>query len=235
MYLYAFKKIQARHNSTKYTFKRLSGSLVHQFIILLIYHFTVSLFYYFCNITTLSMSTKNIIQNIKNGNKEAFKAFFDDYYPILCVFAEKYLKTPDKSKDAAQDAFVKFWNKRDEFDNINGVKSFLYVVTKNNCINILKKSNKNEDLDHIKELESESFLKENIINKETFAIVRNAVNTLPERQRKIVELSMQGFKNPEIAEELNITFNTVHTAKKNAYRKLREMLKDKYYLLLFIW
>ncbi len=180
------------------------------------------------------MLGKNIINDIRNGNKEAFKEFFDDYYPILCVFAEKYLKTPDQSKDAAQDALVKFWEKREEFKDLSGVKSFLYVVIKNNCINILKKSKRNEDLLELKELESESFFKKNIINRETFAIVRDAVNSLPKRQKAIIELSMQGLKNPEIAEELDISTNTVHTAKKNAYRKLREILKDKYYLLLFI-
>jgi RNA polymerase sigma-70 factor (ECF subfamily) len=180
------------------------------------------------------MPMQNIIEDIKKGDKDSFKEFFDDYYPILCVFAEKYLKTPDKSKDAAQEALVKFWEKKDEFNDLKGVKNFLYVVVKNNCINILKKSKKNEDLSSLKELESESFFKKNIINQETFAIVRNAVNSLPDRQKEIIELSMQGLKNHEIAKELDITANTVHTAKKNAYRKLREMLKDKYYLLLFI-
>ena len=180
------------------------------------------------------MQTHNIIDDIKKGNKESFKEFFNDFYPILCAFAEKFLKTPDQSKDTAQEALIKFWEKRDEFNDLQGVKSFLYVVVKNNCINILKKSKKNDDLSNLKELESESFFKKNIINQEAFAIVRSAVDSLPNRQKEIVKLSMQGIKNHEIAEELDISPNTVHTTKKNAYRNLREILKDKYYLLLFI-
>ena len=65
-------------------------------------------------------------------------------------------------------------------------------------------------------------------------IVRKAVDTLSNRQKEIIELSMKGLKNPEIATQLNISLHTVHTTKKNAYRKLRELLKDKYYLLLFL-
>ncbi|MDO5981386.1 RNA polymerase sigma factor [Flavivirga spongiicola] len=180
------------------------------------------------------LSSQNIIVDIKQGNKDSFKEFFDDFYPILCSFANKFLKNPNQSKDAAQEALVKFWEKRKEFDDIQGVKSFLYVVVKNNCLNVLKKSKNNVDLSLLKELESESFFKKNIINQETFMIVRNAINKLPSRQKEIIELSLRGLKNPEIATQLEISPHTVHTAKKNAYRKLREILKDKYYLLLLI-
>jgi len=179
-------------------------------------------------------STKNIISDIRNGNKESFKEFFDDFYPILSSFANKFLKTPDQSKDAAQEALVKFWEKREEFDDIQGAKRFLYVIVKNNCINILKKSKKNVDLSTLKELESESFFKKTIISQETFRVVRNAISRLPNRQKEIIELSMLGLKNPEIATQLEISPHTVHTAKKNAYRKLRDILKDRYYLLLFV-
>lgn len=178
--------------------------------------------------------TQNIIFDIKRGDKIAFKNFFEDFYPILCAFAEKFLKTPDQSKDVSQEAFVKFWEKREEFDSIQGAKNFLYVVVRNSCLNILRRSKKNENISSLNELESESFLKKNIINQETFAIVRQAVENLPNRMREIIELSMQGMKNPEIASQLDISPNTVHTSKKNAYRKLRETLKDSYYLLIFI-
>lgn len=179
-------------------------------------------------------SSQNVIIDINNGNKDSFREFFDDFYPILCAFANKFLKNPNQSKDAAQEALIKFWEKRKEFNDMQGAKSFLYVVVKNNCINILKKSKKNVDLSSLKELESSSFFKKNIIDQETFMIVRNAVNKLPNRQREIIKLSMKGLKNPEIASQLEISPHTVHTAKKYAYRKLRNILKDKYYLLLFI-
>ena len=177
---------------------------------------------------------QNTIKHIKNGNKEVFKEFFDSFYPVLCSFANKFLKTPDQSKDVAQEAFVKYWEKRDDFDDIQEVKNFLYVVVKNTCINVIKKSKKSVDLIAIKELESESFFKKNIIDQETFMLVRNAVNNLPNRQKQIIELAMQGLKNPEIASQLEISLLTVHTTKKNAYRKLRELLKDTHYLLLLI-
>lgn len=179
-------------------------------------------------------STKDIITNIKGGDKAAFKAFFDDFYPILCAFAKKFLRSTDQSEDAAQDALVKYWQKREEFSNLKGVKSFLYVIVRNDCINILKRSKKSVDVEALMELETESFLKETIINQETFMKVRQAVESLPNRQGEIIKLTLAGIKNPEIALQMGITEQTVKTTKRNAFQKLRELLKDNYYLLLFV-
>ncbi|MGV8092952.1 MAG: RNA polymerase sigma-70 factor [Mangrovibacterium sp.] len=181
------------------------------------------------------ITDQNIIIKIKKGDKSSFKAFFNDFYPVLCAFAERFLKNPDLSEDVAQEVLIKFWERREKFDDLNGAKSFLYVVVKNTCINMLKQTRANDDLSLLKELESESFLKQNIIDHETFLLVRSAVENLPTRMKEIIELSMQGMKNAEIAGQMGISPLTVHKAKKNAYRKLRELLKDNYYLIWLLY
>ncbi|TRZ42243.1 RNA polymerase sigma factor [Robertkochia solimangrovi] len=177
---------------------------------------------------------KDIIQEIREGKQESFKEFFDDFYPVLCSYAKKYVIATDKSEDMAQEALIKYWERRENFNDIREVKNFLYVVTRNQCLTLLKRSKKDQDLELIKTLESESFLKANIIDQETFHLVQKAVSSLPERQKQIILLTLQGVKNPEIAQNLDITENTVKTLKRNAFRKLRELLKDNYYLLLFL-
>lgn len=51
--------------------------------------------------------------------------------------------------------------------------------------------------------------------------------------RSIILLTLEGKTNPEIAEELSVSKETVHSQKKIAYRKLRDYLKDYYFLLFF--
>lgn len=53
--------------------------------------------------------------------------------------------------------------------------------------------------------------------------------------RAIMRLAMEGKKNGEIAEYLNVSVETVHTLKKIAYKKLRIYLKDYYYFLIFFY
>ena len=66
-------------------------------------------------------------------------------------------------------------------------------------------------------------------------IIEKALNALPERCREIFILSkLEGKKQKEIAEELNVSVKTIETQMTIAYKKLREELKNHLPLLLFI-
>jgi RNA polymerase sigma factor (sigma-70 family) len=67
-----------------------------------------------------------------------------------------------------------------------------------------------------------------IIEEETHRLIYNAINELPAQCRKVLLLSINGLKNNDIAQELDITVNTVKTQKKIAYKQLKIMLKDIY-------
>ncbi len=47
-------------------------------------------------------------------------------------------------------------------------------------------------------------------------------------------LNLEGMDNQEIADELQVSLNTVKFHKKNAYKLLRDKLKDQFYLLFLI-
>ena len=178
---------------------------------------------------------QNIVSDIKRGSLPAFKEFFDDYYIMLCVFAARYLKDDEQCKDVAQEALAGYWERREDFDDIYKVKGYLYTVTRNSCLNILRHAKVSQDYqkNYEDELESESAFEDHVIEQETYLLVRKAVGALPVQMRKIIELAMQGKKNAEIAAELSISEGTVHTLKKTAYKKLRDRLQEHFYLLLF--
>ena len=50
-----------------------------------------------------------IIENIRNDNRNSFKQLFKDYYPILCIFANKYILDEEASKDIAQEVLLTYW------------------------------------------------------------------------------------------------------------------------------
>ncbi|MEI3154793.1 MAG: sigma factor [Odoribacter sp.] len=57
----------------------------------------------------------DLIEDIKGGNKAAFRELFEDYYPVLCVFAMRYLHDEEQSKDIAQETLLTYWQKRADF------------------------------------------------------------------------------------------------------------------------
>lgn len=168
-----------------------------------------------------------MIDQIKKGNKQAFKTLFDELYPGLCLFAEKYLNDKDLSQDVVQNAFIRYWENRMDFHAYRSVRSFLYTVIRNQSLNHLKQAKSKASLAEIQETGEESFYLQQILEQETFFHTKMAINALPERMRMIIEHSLQGLKNKEIAEKMGISPLTVHTAKKRAYRKLREWIKNR--------
>ena len=84
------------------------------------------------------------------------------------------------------------------------------------------------------ELESECTFEDHVIEQETYLIVRKAVDSLPPQMRTIIRYALDGLKNPQIAKEMGIGEGTVRSLKQTAYRKLREQLKEHFYVLLFL-
>lgn len=177
---------------------------------------------------------RDIVADIRSGSKNSFKELFEDYYPILCVFASKYVKDDEQCRDIAQEALLSYWEKRTDFEDIYKVKGFLYMVARNRCLNYLKREQINQAYVNEANLESEEYFREEVIEQETYRLVQEAVDALPHQMRTIIKYAMEGLKNPQIAAEMGIAEGTVHALKKTAYRKLREQLKEHFYLLLLM-
>ena len=71
---------------------------------------------------------------------------------------------------------------------------------------------------------SETNFEEYVIESEVVQNLKNAIDKLPEQRKLVIHLYLQGFKNEEIADNMNISVNTVKQQKKIAYNQLRQKL-----------
>lgn len=117
---------------------------------------------------------------------------------------------------------------QNKFTDEISTKVFLYRTVKNKCLNHIKHQKvKNSFSNAYNEnnIDENLFIK-NYIKEETIRLVYQAIETLPEKSKNIIELNLKGLKNDEIADLLKISVNTVKTHKKSAYKTLRIKLKD---------
>ena len=63
---------------------------------------------------------------------------------------------------------------------------------------------------------ADAFFRAAIVEEETFRILSEAIEKLPTQMSAIMQLALEGKKNAEIAERLNVSPETVHTRKKVA-------------------
>ena len=182
---------------------------------------------------------KNIIRHINRGDRKAFREVFDKYFHALSAFGYRYVPDPPAVEDMVQEAFISFWEKRGDFTHINALKSFLYTSVRNKCLNHLKHQSvrkKHEDA-LVYELESDHNFSQQVIEEETFSALLAEIKKLPDSAQEIMILALNGMKNQEIADELNISINTVKTQKKIAYSKLKQKLEPRFetVLLSLMW
>ena len=175
--------------------------------------------------------TEDHIKNINTGNLQAFREMYENMYHSLCLYGYKMIPEEDVVNDVVQEAFIVLWNKREEFTSLVGTKAYLYTVVRNKILTHIKnKSTVSIETHSVEDIEFNN----QITKEETFKLLREAVATLPDQTRKVVDLTINGYTNPEIAESLDISVNSVKTLKKIGYSKLREKLKDNIFLLLLL-
>jgi len=163
-----------------------------------------------------------------------FKNFFEEQYPSLCIFANHYLQDDAVSADIVQEAFVYVWSKREYIRDAPAAKSYLYKYIKNHCLNFLRDSKRHQEI--LKEkLESPEFYRDNLIEREAYEIIYHAIKDLSSQNQQVIELSLDGLSNKEIAEKLDITINTVKTIKQRAFKALRKVLKPTLFALVCVF
>lgn len=171
-------------------------------------------------------------EDIKNGDIKAFEALFQEFYPSMCIVATKFIADETAAEDIVQEAFIKLWEKRNAYQDIPSLKTFLYVSVKNLCFNHIRDRKVTIDYTSPEAEKQEAIFKDLLIEEEAYRIIEDAVNALPPQSARIVKMYLDGKQNKEIAEILNISVNSVKTLKYNALNSLRTILKDYFYVLL---
>lgn len=169
----------------------------------------------------------------------SFEELFRNNYAKLCLFAKHFLKDDDAAKDIVQEAFVTYWNNRNELAAAEAsVNSFLYASVKNACLNKLRRQKleqlflNNQDADP----SEDAAVLNAMIRSEVITELHKVITTLPENCQKIFRMGyLEGLKNPQIAEELGLSINTVKTQKKRGLQLLRVRLNPDFFALLSLF
>lgn len=163
---------------------------------------------------------------LKKGDTNAFKIIFDTYYSRLYTFSLNYVAEGYEAEEIVENVLLKLWQKRDKADKINNLKSYLYTMVRNASLDYLKKEKKFVRLD-IEKHDATTLKDQFIIEEETHAILFQALETLPKKCRKVFELScLEGLKYKDIAEDLQISLNTVKSQRARAIELLKSYLKN---------
>ena len=164
------------------------------------------------------------LQKINDRQVEAYRILYDEYYPALVVYASTFLASDEVAEDIVQELFVSMWEKRVTFVSFPAFKTYLYKFIKNSALNYLKhqgvEGRYKEALQN--NLSDEELDEEELDREEEYRHLFQAIDKLPSRCREIFLLSLEGKKNKEIAEMLQISTETIKTQKIRAINRLKK-------------
>ncbi|MQR97443.1 RNA polymerase sigma factor [Fictibacillus phosphorivorans] len=168
---------------------------------------------------------------VQEENKEALEMLYDRYEKLLFSFSFKMLRQKELAEEAVQDVFMKLWRKKGLYSEDKGkFSSWLLTVTRNACIDLIRKQQKNEveilekDIDY----ERTESVEETVTWNEERESLKEAVSSLTEEQQDIVEMFyFKGYSQSDIAEQKNIPLGTVKGRIRLALKHLKKIYQER--------
>ena len=174
-----------------------------------------------------SLTENELGQLIRKSDNSAFRELYSRLYKPLYFFIFTRLKDDELSKDLLQDVFLKFWNNRDTLVPEKSIKSLLYTISNNLIIDQTRKSSSSNlrltDLNETEEIEDKSDSESG--NEDITDKIRSIIERQPESIKAVYILSkVEGYKNAEIGQILNISVKTVEARMTKLLKELRDKL-----------
>lgn len=157
--------------------------------------------------------------------KEEFKKCFDNWFDEIRNYVNYRCCDSDLATDIAQEAFVKLWEKKFEFEG-NRTKGLIYKIANDLWINEYRKVKSERRYQLSLSWKEGSNATENDVNyQELKDNYEKALATLPEKRRAVFLMSrMEDMKYAEIAEKLSISVKAVEKRMHLALGELRQVL-----------
>lgn len=178
----------------------------------------------------------------REGKEQAFRQVFDKYYRQISYFAQKILNDDLYSEDIVSETFRKAWDARTRFQTQRHLVNFLFLVTRNSCISLLRSLRTTQSTaEEWVKLSSEE--REDTTALDLERVQTRLMETIFEKLQElpggdVLRMSyIEGKSTKEIAAELATSENNVYIMKSRSLKALRSMLTKNewmFFILLFV-
>lgn len=180
----------------------------------------------------LSSSDVELYRDLQSGDSSALAAIYDRYGSLVYGLALKLLTHAQEAEDLTQEIFLALWHQGNYRRDRGSLGGFLTVLTRSRALDRLRSRSRRLKLlgqwsqaltEHPKGLTpfEEATIRERRVR------VRDALQHLPEKHRRVLEMSYyEDLSQSVIADRLGVPLGTVKTRSRQGLLKLRQRLKD---------
>ncbi len=173
------------------------------------------------------IQSAQLFDAFKKGDTKAFTGLYDMHVNLLFNYGMRLTTDKELLKDCIQEVFVKIYNKRNELDAVQNIKSYLIISLKNK---LCDESRKRVHLSDVAVEEIDIISSDNVENnylaiekeKTDCAYLAKLMGKLSLRQRKAIELYyFEERKYEDICEIMEMNYQSVRNLIHRGMVKLR--------------
>ena len=166
----------------------------------------------------------NLIQAARNGDQAAYGELVQQYQKRVFALAVRMCPTPELAEEAAQEAFLAAWQGLPFFRGDSAFATWLYRLTSNACVDLLRKENRHQGPSLDDEAVSAE-VPDPTPTPELRRQIEAGLQTLsPEHREVLILREIQQLSYDEIADVLSLDLGTVKSRINRGRRQLREFL-----------
>lgn len=164
-----------------------------------------------------------------NPSQAVIAELYQRFSKLVLGSCLKYLKDRGLAEDAVNDIFVQI-SKKLKTHNVEYFKSWLYTVTRNHCIEILRKENRHRDKKNTSELmyTEAVFHPDEVEDTAAIKVLTECIEQLPTNQQRCIQLFYyEKVSYQDIAKQLELNWNKVRSFIQNGRRNLKNCITAK--------
>lgn len=167
---------------------------------------------------------------------KTFDIVYRHYYKGLCAFAVRMVPRAE-AEEIVQGAMMWLWENKSTLIPEMSLKSLLFTIVKNKALDSYAHTRLKERIHQtiLTKIENKFDDPDLYLENELFRLFHDALEKLPENFRRTFEMSrMDGKTHQQIADELNVSIQTVNYHIGQSMKLLKKELKDYLPIFLFL-
>jgi RNA polymerase sigma-70 factor (ECF subfamily) len=177
------------------------------------------------------LADEEVMQLVQRGDPRAFELLYDRHGGAAYSLAYRIAGRQAIAEDVVQEALLSIWRHRLRYDQTRGsVRNWILGIVHNRAIDGIRRSSVHDRRRATLEVVEDRFEARErtdveVARREEARSVRGALETLPDEQRRTIELAyFGGFTHTEIAEMLDEPIGTVKGRMRLGLEKMRREL-----------
>lgn len=169
-------------------------------------------------------TARDLTKRLQQGDYASLFSLMNLYYNDLYRYGIKFTADKDLTKDLIGQFFLHIWDHRLQFAGVRNVQGYLLTSFRHFLMNYHRKISRQLELpvSELVEFPYEEYLIASQENEVLRKILLEAMQSLSERQRELVQLRYyEQLSYEEIAERTGLSLRTIYNKLHEALKKLR--------------